>query len=160
MDYIIQYFFFFFYGLFFLFFALRSKKKTHDGIWILRQRLVLYQCKRLNKRYRPRKSYNMSSISKKSSKKVKNYSHCVFCGKPILINDYTTNPKLYSHNAEPLAEGYCCGECNATKVIPHRMMYGRGASNHLQSSERLLGFMLRDMKVFTKEHPLIIAQKA
>ena len=102
----------------------------------------------------------MSSITKKLSKKVKNYSHCVFCGKPILINDYTTNPKLYSHNAEPLAEGYCCGECNATKVIAHRMRYGRGASNNLQSSERLLGFMLRDMKVFTKEHPLIIAQKA
>ena len=89
----------------------------------------------------------MTSITKKLSKKVKNYSHCVFCGKPILINDYTTNPKLYAHNAEPLAEGYCCGECDVTKVIPHRIKYGCEAPFNLQNVERLFGFMLRDMNV-------------
>ena len=87
----------------------------------------------------------MSSFTKKLSKNVKSYSHCVFCGKPILVNEYTTNPKFYSHNAEPLAEGYCCGECNTTKVIPHRIKYGRGASNNPKSSTRMINFMVKDM---------------
>lgn len=37
---------------------------------------------------------------------------CCLCGKTY---------KGFGNNAWPLAEGTCCDECNATKVIPERM---------------------------------------
>lgn len=30
------------------------------------------------------------------------------------------------HNAWPVADGYCCSECNAEKVIPARMRLALG----------------------------------
>ena len=30
------------------------------------------------------------------------------------------------HNAEPVAEGSCCGECNEKRVIPARMLQSFG----------------------------------
>lgn len=38
---------------------------------------------------------------------------CVLCGKKIVG---------YGNNAEPLAHGRCCDECNVTKVIPYRII--------------------------------------
>lgn len=48
------------------------------------------------------------------------YDHCIFCGRPILINEYTEDSSLWAHWASPLKEGYCCGKCNIQKVLPFR----------------------------------------
>lgn len=37
---------------------------------------------------------------------------CCFCGKII---------QGYGHNAEPLAKGVCCDECNVQVIIERRM---------------------------------------
>ena len=37
---------------------------------------------------------------------------CVVCGQPI---------DGYGHNAAPVAEGQCCGGCNAEVVLPARL---------------------------------------
>ena len=42
-----------------------------------------------------------------------NLKPCCICG--ALIED------AYGHNAQPLADGLCCGYCNVTAVIPQRI---------------------------------------
>jgi hypothetical protein len=37
---------------------------------------------------------------------------CIFCNKEI-VN--------YGNNAQPLAKGICCSDCNMKKVIPYRL---------------------------------------
>ena len=37
---------------------------------------------------------------------------CALCGKGYIG---------WGNNAQPLKEGYCCDDCNATKVIPARV---------------------------------------
>ena len=39
---------------------------------------------------------------------------CVICGSLIELG-------TFGHNAEPVAEGRCCEDCNWTEVIPARM---------------------------------------
>jgi hypothetical protein len=39
---------------------------------------------------------------------------CCLCDKVIKDDPY-------GHNASPVADGQCCGSCNASKVIPARM---------------------------------------
>ena len=46
---------------------------------------------------------------------------CVLCNLPI------GDP--YGNNAEPAATGRCCNECNATTVIPMRILQLRGGQN-------------------------------
>lgn len=41
------------------------------------------------------------------------YTNCCFCN--IQIKDIDSN------NAQPLADDRCCGDCNASKVIPARI---------------------------------------
>lgn len=42
---------------------------------------------------------------------------CVICHGPIEIVDGWAE----GHNAAPVKNGRCCGDCNATAVIPARM---------------------------------------
>jgi hypothetical protein len=41
------------------------------------------------------------------------YTNCCFCN--IQIKDIDSN------NAQPLADDRCCGDCNASKVVPARI---------------------------------------
>ena len=41
---------------------------------------------------------------------------CVLCAVTV------SNDPMETHNALPLAKGRCCDECNATKVIPARVV--------------------------------------
>ena len=50
---------------------------------------------------------------------------CVICKQDI---------KEHGNNAQPVAEGQCCDECNATKVIPARL---RGHCPSMSMSEAL-----------------------
>lgn len=43
---------------------------------------------------------------------------CVICESEI---ETTFNGWDQGHNAEPVAKGRCCGECNQNKVIPKRL---------------------------------------
>ena len=43
---------------------------------------------------------------------------CVICHEPI---DAQPNGWAYGHNAQPIAEGQCCTDCNIELVIPARM---------------------------------------
>jgi hypothetical protein len=51
--------------------------------------------------------------------------NCVICGNQIreLTGGKLTNSfvEAFSHNADPVATGRCCGVCNDTKVIPERL---------------------------------------
>lgn len=49
--------------------------------------------------------------TKKMSKEIEKL--CVLCKKSIR--------GAYGHNAEPLAKGRCCEECNIRKVLPERL---------------------------------------
>jgi len=43
---------------------------------------------------------------------------CCLCGGEIEhVGSWTEG-----HNAEPVAEGRCCGDCNSTRVIPARLL--------------------------------------
>ena len=46
-------------------------------------------------------------------KKNKEKQKCILCKKQI------EDP--YGHNAEPLAKGRCCSDCNSYKVVPERI---------------------------------------
>jgi len=48
---------------------------------------------------------------------------CCICKKEI-EKEYTPKGKMFwskGNNAQPLKNGRCCNECNATKVIPARL---------------------------------------
>lgn len=48
---------------------------------------------------------------------------CSICGRPIeAVGDWTEG-----NNAQPVNDGRCCGDCDATVVIPARLkeFYGR-----------------------------------
>ena len=44
---------------------------------------------------------------------------CVICHEPM--NTYSTPNWVGGHNAQPVAEGQCCTDCNIELVIPARM---------------------------------------
>lgn len=46
------------------------------------------------------------------SYEIREVLYCCLCGRRI---------EGYGNNAAPLADGVCCDECNATKVIPERL---------------------------------------
>ena len=48
---------------------------------------------------------------------------CCICRKDIEVQKTNTGEVIWDqgHNAEPFAEGRCCGDCNATIVIPARL---------------------------------------
>jgi len=43
---------------------------------------------------------------------------CIICGKEIEVQKSGWDK---GHNAQPVADGRCCTECNITKVIPTRI---------------------------------------
>ena len=43
---------------------------------------------------------------------------CVICGDPI---DVQLNGWTGGHNAQPVADGQCCSDCNTTYVLPERL---------------------------------------
>tara|TARA_Y100000310_G_scaffold338715_1_gene429211 strand:+ start:1654 stop:1806 length:153 start_codon:yes stop_codon:yes gene_type:complete len=43
---------------------------------------------------------------------------CCLCGKEIEVE---VNGWSEGNNAEPLKDGRCCNDCNASKVIPARL---------------------------------------
>ena len=50
---------------------------------------------------------------------------CSIC-KEEINNPFSNDPDgddlmAFSHNAEPINGGRCCGTCNSTFVIPHRI---------------------------------------
>jgi hypothetical protein len=47
--------------------------------------------------------------------------------KCVLCDESLGDP--YGNNAEPAASGRCCNECNATTVIPMRILQMRGGQN-------------------------------
>jgi hypothetical protein len=47
--------------------------------------------------------------------KVKGHFECVLCGG--LFN----KQEEWSHNAEPVSDGECCGQCNDRIVVPKRL---------------------------------------
>ena len=49
---------------------------------------------------------------RKQMKRASKKPICCICHRPI---------DGYPHNAAPLADGVCCGKCNAEKVIPYRI---------------------------------------
>jgi hypothetical protein len=49
---------------------------------------------------------------------------CCLCNKEIEKQIDPRDGKVFwdqGNNAEPLADGRCCGECNTMKVIPERL---------------------------------------
>jgi hypothetical protein len=52
---------------------------------------------------------------------------CTICGKEIPPEGQPPHQWLGGHNAEPVAAGRCCGECNTTVVIPKRIAQMGGA---------------------------------
>jgi|TARA_R100000655_G_scaffold104328_1_gene151473 hypothetical protein len=54
-------------------------------------------------------------------------NECIELAKSLFTNKYSCSichkefkDYKYSHNAQPVADGQCCDECNATVVIPQR----------------------------------------
>lgn len=63
-------------------------------------------------------------INKQTQEKVKDSGNtkslkCCLCGEKI---EKELSGWDEGHNAEPLRKGRCCEDCNATKVIPIRLM--------------------------------------
>ncbi len=52
---------------------------------------------------------------------------CVICGQPIIG---------YGNNAEPVANGYCCDECNLDTVVPARIQQIYAEKNKEEGGER------------------------
>ena len=70
---------------------------------------------------------------------------CVICGKEI---------KGFGNNAEPLAHGKCCDECNervvALRLVQHQYTYGNAEMrNHFKQ------VVLKD----NQEHPAVVGSK-
>ena len=59
-------------------------------------------------------------FNERKEKYMKNLK-CVLCNLPL------GDP--HGNNAEPAATGRCCNECNATTVIPMRILQLRGGQN-------------------------------
>lgn len=55
---------------------------------------------------------------------------CVLCNEPIKTEPITG--WKYGHNAQPLADGQCCRDCNDERVLPARL---EALSDHLQKLE-------------------------
>ena len=53
---------------------------------------------------------------------------CSLCGKKI-------ESIWNSHNAQPLNNGRCCGDCNTTKVIPARLERANKGENIYEVKE-------------------------
>lgn len=51
---------------------------------------------------------------------------CKICSKPY---------EGFGHNADPVAQGRCCGDCNATKVIPTRFANMAGVRTQEQKEK-------------------------
>lgn len=76
------------------------------------------------------------------------YERCVFCGKPILVNEYTTDKKYWAHNASPLNEGYCCSECNQKRVLPYRFAFGLSSKSDSKKRERFVKWFSEGKSIF------------
>jgi hypothetical protein len=56
---------------------------------------------------------------------------CVICNEAILPNAFGWE---HGHNAQPVAEGQCCEDCNTNKVFPARL---QGHFPRMSKSEAL-----------------------
>ena len=58
---------------------------------------------------------------------------CVICKQDIKPNAIGWE---HGNNAQPVAEGQCCDECNTNKVIPARLGIPAGLATHIFGEDR------------------------